>query len=199
MNELLTLLSIQMHAQLLLHSPPADEQLLKTYLRVKPLLHTPHAAEAVRILGAREVEIVPPFPSSETERLFRYEQVFGPTASNIEVFEQTMTAPIANALQGYNSTVFIYGMTGAGKTYTMFNAPSKLGGGTGLVGLTLRRLFEQLVVAQGKFQVALSFYEIYNENIRDLLSDSALPLAILEVPGRGVVISDLRELAVESV
>lgn len=104
-----------------------------------------------------------------------------------------MTAPIDNALNGYNSTVFIYGMTGAGKTYTMFNTPSELGGSTGLVGLTLRRLFEKLVITQSKFQVTLSFYEIYNENIRDLLSDNAIPLTILEVPGRGVVISDLKE------
>lgn len=58
-----------------------------------------------------------------------------------------MIQPISNALQGFNSTVFIYGMTGSGKTYTMFGS---IGNGTstglkneeeGLVSMTIDYMF----------------------------------------------------------
>ena len=60
-----------------------------------------------------------------------------------------MITPITNALQGFNSTVFIYGMTGSGKTYTMFGS---LGSGTnrglqeedGLVSMTIDYMFNEI-------------------------------------------------------
>lgn len=69
--------------------------------------------------------------------------------NNSKVFQQTMITPIANVLQGFNSTVFIYGMTGSGKTYTMFGS---LGSGTqrgrpeedGLVSMTLDYMFNEI-------------------------------------------------------
>lgn len=53
-----------------------------------------------------------------------------------------MMAPIENALRGYNSTVFIYGMTGAGKTYTMFGGSSNENKKEeGLVSMTIDYMF----------------------------------------------------------
>lgn len=77
--------------------------------------------DCLRITNNKEVEILPPYYSTEPERVFEYEEVFGQAATNLQVFERTMREPIRNVLGGFNSTVFIYGMTGAGKTYTMFN------------------------------------------------------------------------------
>lgn len=63
-------------------------------------------------------------------------------------------------MQGFNSTVFIYGMTGAGKTYTMFNQSED---DEGIIGLTISRLFECFEDDyRSKYQIELSFYEIYN-------------------------------------
>ena len=95
-----------------------------------------------------------------------------------------MIEPIANVLSGYNSTVFIYGMTGAGKTFTMFNAineaNSEMTTNEGIVGQSLNRLFEEIQADERcNYQVILSFYEIYNENIKDLLTDSNQPLNIM--------------------
>jgi len=53
--------------------------------------------------------------------VFRYSEVFDQKADNLEVFNKTVVQPIKNVLAGRNSTVFIYGMTGAGKTHTMFH------------------------------------------------------------------------------
>lgn len=58
-----------------------------------------------------------------------------------------MINPISNALQGYNSTVFIYGMTGAGKTYTMFGNLAPTDGRyeeEGLVSMTIDYMFDKI-------------------------------------------------------
>ena len=82
-----------------------------------------------------------------------------------------MSEPVQNVLSGFNSTVFIYGMTGAGKTHTMFNAASNNSQNSGLVTLTLNNLFDIMKSCKAnRYEVFLSFFEIYNENIRDLLS-----------------------------
>jgi Cdc6-like AAA superfamily ATPase len=52
-----------------------------------------------------------------------------------------MLEPIRNVMSGYNATLFVYGMTGAGKTHTMFNSAKEVEH-KGLVDLTLTRIFE---------------------------------------------------------
>ena len=101
---------------------PSFEENFKIYLRVKPITNGSHRNEALKIINSKEIEVFPPYYSTEPERVYHYEEVFGQAATNEQVFEKTMIEPIANVLSGYNSTVFIYGMTGAGKTFTMFNA-----------------------------------------------------------------------------
>jgi chromosomal replication initiation ATPase DnaA len=120
---------------------PSFEENFKIYLRVKPALSGQTRADSLRITSSKEVEIIPPYYSTEPDRTFQYEEVFGQSATNQQVFERTMREPIRNVLAGFNSTVFIYGMTGAGKTYTMFNGETQH---EGVVGLTLDRLFEEI-------------------------------------------------------
>lgn len=91
-------------------------------------------------------------------------------------------------LAGFNSTVLIYGSTGAGKTYTMFGD----GQSPGVVTMTLNKIFNALR-GKGKHELSLCFYEIYNETIRDLLQEESSPLQIMEDPHRGVFISELSE------
>ncbi len=120
---------------------------------------------------------MPPYYSTEPDRIYEYEEVFGQSATNLQVFERTMREPIRNVLAGFNSTVFIYGMTGAGKTYTMFSGERQE---EGVVGLTLDRLFQLMQAEEHcKFQVLLSFFEVYNENIKDLLCDGSQQLSIM--------------------
>lgn len=72
-----------------------------------------------------------------------------------------MLEPISNVLSGFNSTIFIYGMTGAGKTHTMFNSP--LSNDPGMVGSALSQLFDSIKSnSHNQYQVRLSFFEIYN-------------------------------------
>lgn len=81
---------------------------------------------------------------SEAERVFSYQEVFEPSATNFQVFNSAILDPIANVLSGFNSTVFIYGMTGAGKTFTMFNPTQQNQEQQGIVEFTLAKLFEEI-------------------------------------------------------
>lgn len=68
-----------------------------------------------------------------------------------------------------------------------------------MVGLTLDRLFSLIRTEDRcKFQILLSFFEIYNENIKDLFAESQHQLSIMEDPIKGVFINDLSEISIEN-
>ncbi len=74
-------------------------------------------------------------------------------------------------LKGTNSTVFAYGITGSGKTHTMMGPHKKQY--QGLIQQTINFLFEEIEVQskleECSYQVIMSYFQIYNEHIRDLL------------------------------
>lgn len=108
---------------------------------------------------------------------------------------------VEKALQGYNGTIFAYGQTGTGKTYTM--------GGNhlkpelkGIIPNTFSHVFSQISRASGEksFVVTVTYLEIYNEEVRDLLSnDPNKKLAIRERPDVGVYVKDLMGFTVDSI
>jgi primosomal protein N' len=136
----------------------------------------------------------------DVEKGYYYDHVFDRTVTNSELFERTMVGPIQNALNGFNSTVLICGMTGSGKTYTMFGEMEARDGseeGEGVVFQALGRLFAELRAEQQvKSKLYLSFYEIYNETIRDLLREGGQNLNIVEDLQKGTVINDLCEFPI---
>ncbi|XP_019444059.1 PREDICTED: kinesin-like protein KIN-14L [Lupinus angustifolius] len=101
---------------------------------------------------------------------FQFNEVFGPTASQDEVFERTQPL-IRSVMDGYNVCIFAYGQTGSGKTHTM-SGPS---GGTskdmGINYLALNDLFQLSNQREDiiKYDICVQMVEIYNEQVRDLL------------------------------
>jgi len=88
-------------------------------------------------------------------------------------------------LQGFNCTIFAYGQTGTGKTYTMSGDMSEtfgmLSDAAGIIPRVLHSLFTKLEVDQAESSVKCSFIELYNEELRDLLaSDDHTKLKIFE-------------------
>ncbi len=77
-------------------------------------------------------------------------------------------------LQGYNSTVSAYGQTGSGKSYTMQG--SEDGEDGGIIGRVAKQLFKRISETEGnvKFGVSMSYLQIYNERIYDLMNHSSL-------------------------
>ncbi|XP_057715501.1 stAR-related lipid transfer protein 9 isoform X2 [Corythoichthys intestinalis] len=117
-------------------------------------------------------------------------------ASQEEVFQDLGVSVLAGASEGYNVCLFAYGQTGSGKTYTMMGTPDC----TGLTPRICQGLFrsqDPLSDGQNSSRVEISFLEIYNERVRDLLSSSEqkkrTSLRVREHPEKGPYVQDLSQ------
>lgn len=130
------------------------------------------------------------------EKQYAFDHVFGEEVDQSEVFQKT-TQPLVEAVtDGYNATVFAYGATGAGKTYTMLGKP----GEKGIFGNAFEELFAIMDKQrdQKDFRIKMSFIEIYNENIYDLLLPDEKPLELREDAAKGIVVAGIAEIKAES-
>lgn len=119
----------------------------------------------------------------------------------MDIYRLVALPIVEKAFQGYNGTIFAYGQTGTGKTYTMSGA-AELSDFKGIIPNTFSHIFAQISRAGGErsFVVTVTYLEIYNEDVRDLLSSN--PNAKLEVRERsdvGVYVKDLMGFTVDSI
>ncbi|XP_054657537.1 kinesin-like protein KIF18B [Grus americana] len=119
---------------------------------------------------------------------FVFDRVFGEGATQEEVFQHTTHEVLDSVLNGYNCSVFAYGATGAGKTYTMLGSEKS----PGIMYLTMMELYKRIEARKEEksCEVLVSYQEVYNEQIHDLLEPKG-PLAIREDPEKGVVVQGL--------
>uniref|UniRef100_A0A3B4ABU7 Kinesin motor domain-containing protein n=1 Tax=Periophthalmus magnuspinnatus TaxID=409849 RepID=A0A3B4ABU7_9GOBI len=126
-----------------------------------------------------------------TEKAFTYDYVFDPTVEQEEVFKTA----VSSLLSGYHATVLAYGQTGSGKTYSMggtYTAAQEGDPSVGVIPRVIRKIFEEKENAtECEFCLAVSYLEIYNEEILDLLSTSKdkPALSIREDPKDGIKVS----------
>ena len=126
------------------------------------------------------------------ERQYDFDHVFGPKSTQEEVYE-TVAKPLVDVvLSGFNATVFAYGQTGSGKTHTMLGSEDS----PGMMGRTLQDLFQ---FSSKSTRFTVSFIELYNEEIRDLLnpgsvSGSGPGLDLREDPVRGPQVAGVKEV-----
>uniref|UniRef100_A0A182N7G0 Kinesin motor domain-containing protein n=1 Tax=Anopheles dirus TaxID=7168 RepID=A0A182N7G0_9DIPT len=116
-----------------------------------------------------------------------YDDVFDNAASNVDIYEVCMKPLVQSVMNGYNCSVFVYGATGAGKTHTMLGND----GCPGITYLTMKELFHQIesLSELRKFDIGISYLEVYNELVMNLLTKSG-PLKLRE-DSNGVVVSGL--------
>ncbi len=130
---------------------------------------------------------------SEPPKIFSFDHVFGDDARQLDIYN-LIARPIVDAvLEGYNGTVFAYGQTGTGKTFTMEGVRDKPEL-RGIIPNSFAHIFGHIAKLEGdiKFLVLVSYLEIYNEDVRDLLGkDDSQRLEIKERPDIGVYVKDL--------
>uniref|UniRef100_A0A672GCR1 Kinesin-like protein n=1 Tax=Salarias fasciatus TaxID=181472 RepID=A0A672GCR1_SALFA len=129
----------------------------------------------------------------EPPKTFTFDTVFGPDSKQLDVYNLTARPIIDSVLEGYNGTIFAYGQTGTGKTFTMegVRAVPEL---RGIIPNSFAHIFGHIAKAEGdtRFLVRVSYLEIYNEEVRDLLGkDQMQRLEVKERPDVGVYIKDL--------
>lgn len=110
---------------------------------------------------------VVPTSKKVKDQVFAFDRVFDENTTQSDVYEGTTKSLLDSVLDGYNATVFAYGATGCGKTHTITGTSQH----PGIIFLTMQELFEKIDErSQDKStELSLSYLEIYNETIRDLL------------------------------
>ena len=131
--------------------------------------------ETIRIMDNKMVVLIDPieynapknvFKNRSREQTYAFDYAFDKDCNQYTVFENSTKFLIDGVVNGYNATVFAYGATGAGKTYTMLGNDSN----PGIMPLTLRDLFNKVNSFNDReYKLKFWYLEIYNENIRDLL------------------------------
>ncbi|KAK3693508.1 putative kinesin-related protein bimC [Podospora appendiculata] len=113
-------------------------------------------------------------PNALSNKTYNFDRVFSQAADQSMIFEDTVKPMMDEMLAGYNCTIFAYGQTGTGKTYTMSGDMSSTLGllpdTAGIIPRVLHSLFARLEADESENCVRCSFIELYNEELRDLLS-----------------------------
>ncbi|XP_026508882.1 chromosome-associated kinesin KIF4A [Terrapene carolina triunguis] len=133
------------------------------------------------------------------DKSFTYDFVFDPSAEQEEVFNTSVAPLIRGIFKGYNATVLAYGQTGSGKTYSMggtYTADQEHEPTVGVIPRVIKLLFQEKERRlEWEFTLKVSYLEIYNEDILDLLSPSRerSQISIREDPKEGIKIVGLTE------
>ena len=158
------------------------------------------------------VSVSPGYGGGDGERAFRFEEVFGESASQSDVFAACCAPLVGCALKGQNASILTYGQTGTGKTHTMLGhdiwrlaaeceraaVDRSTDGERGLIPRAMACLFGALRQSRAKASVKVSYVEIHNERVVDLLrppgDDEAPSLDIRDDAERGITAVGAEEI-----
>mgnify|MGYP002260743635 CR=1 FL=1 len=168
---------------------------LRVYCRIRPVVRGPeeNIPVSVEAQGSDLIKVVDHDADRDRERRYEFTHVYGQGSAQADGFRDTEPL-MTSVLDGFNVCIFAYGQSGAGKTFTMEGTEEK----PGLVPRAMKRLFEVILERQANYrhECFISMTEIYNENIRDLLSDpradnSKKKYDIMRDPLVGMYVRDL--------
>lgn len=171
-----------------MQAPSAREEKILVLVRLRPLSEKEITADEATdwecindttILYRNTLREGSTFPSAYT-----FDRVFRGDCSTRQVYEDGAKEIALSVVSGINSSIFAYGQTSSGKTYTM----------TGITECTVADIFDYIHRHEERaFVLKFSAMEIYNEAIRDLLSTDNTPLRLLDDPEKGVVVEKVTE------
>ncbi|KAH9326350.1 hypothetical protein KI387_006528, partial [Taxus chinensis] len=190
---------------------------VQVILRCRPFSEDELRANVPQVISCheqrREVTVFQSVASKLTDRTFTFDKVFGPKAQQRNVYDQAIVPIVNEVLEGYNCTIFAYGQTGTGKTYTMEGVGRKTKNGdlpsdAGVIPRAVRQIIETLESQSADYSMKVTFLELYNEEITDLLATEDSPknfddkskksIALLEDGKGGVLVRGLEEEIVYS-
>ena len=139
--------------------------------------------------------------SQEAQGSFTFDRVFDMQSRQTDIFDFSIRPTVDDILNGYNGTVFAYGQTGAGKSYTMMGGDIDDDQSKGIIPRIVEQIFAGIVASPGniEYTVRVSYMEIYMERIRDLMAPHNDNLPVHEEKNRGVYVKGLLEIYVGSV
>ena len=141
-------------------------------------------------------------PSSEIPNnyIFSFDKVFSPNSAQSEIYSNVGKRIVEDIMAGYNGTIFAYGQSGSGKTYTMYGNDIYDNSSKGVIPRVVEEIFKRVEKADSDidFQLKLSVLEIYKEVMYDLFTQEN-NLKIIENKEKGIYIENLSEVYLSSV
>ena len=188
------------------NSKKNNAEAIKVIVRIRPLSKSEIIAKRKIITIANEERGViqvrnPTQPDTEPPKIFTFDSVLSDTCTQKFLYDKCAAPIVHSVLQGYNGTVFAYGQTGAGKTWTM---EGDVGSEEckGIIPRACQHIFDHIALSNDikeKYLVRASYFEIYNEEIRDLLSNTPKKsLDLKESSETGVYVKNLSSIAVKT-
>ncbi|KAK7269399.1 hypothetical protein RIF29_22125 [Crotalaria pallida] len=178
---------------------------IRVYCRVRPVTggNPNHQGTVSNVEEGSISVMIPSKNGKELKKTFSFNKVFGPSATQGEVFSDTQPL-IRSVLDGYNVCMFAYGQTGSGKTHTM-TGPNNLTEET--VGVNYRALRDLFLLSEQRkdtvhYDISVQMLEIYNEQVRDLLLTDGChkryPLLYTNYSNNGINVPDANLVPVSS-
>lgn len=170
--------------QVVVRCRPMDEkEVTRGYTRV---------VDVIPSRGVVEIRHPRDDPSSDNVKVFTFDAVYDWHSSQQDLYEETVRPLVSSVLDGFNGTIFAYGQTGTGKTYTMEGSKTDHDR-RGVIPRSFEHIFNHIGRSENmQYLVRASYLEIYQEEIRDLLHpDQSLRFELKEKPDTGVFVKDL--------
>ncbi|KAF1385577.1 hypothetical protein PFLUV_G00109210 [Perca fluviatilis] len=179
-------------------------------VRVRPFNAREKAEKALQVIFMNGQETAVQHPDSKQRHSFNYDFSFcsvdegDPTFASQQTVYETLAQPLLlRAFEGFNTCLFAYGQTGSGKSYTMMG----FGEEEGVIPRFCQELFSRLPSMENEevnCHVEMSYFEVYNEKIHDLLvtrdepNQRRMPLRVREHPVHGPYVAELTANIVSS-
>ncbi|KAG0628986.1 hypothetical protein M758_1G068000 [Ceratodon purpureus] len=165
-------------------------------IRVKPTSRQEASSGTQWKVVANTISLHSAFGTPIKGHSYTFDTIFGTSIRNADIYKQHAKDLVLSAVSGFNGTIFAYGQTSSGKTYTMQGSASD----QGVIRLAIQDVFTNIEkIEDREFLVRVSYMEIYNEEINDLLAPENRKLQIHENLERGIFVAGLREEIADSV
>ncbi|XP_033932064.1 centromere-associated protein E isoform X2 [Pseudochaenichthys georgianus] len=180
----------------------AEESAVKVCVRVRPLIPREDSAasenaEPVHYFWKYDAKSIYQSDDGNSSKSFSFDRVFTPEETTNQLYQAIAKPLVVSSVQGYNGTIFAYGQTSSGKTFTMMGSDRF----PGVLPMAVEDVFQTIKSCPKKeFLLRVSYMEIYNETVSDLLVDSwkRKPLEVRETINKTIYVADLTEELVTS-
>ncbi|XP_016422139.1 centromere-associated protein E-like isoform X9 [Sinocyclocheilus rhinocerous] len=178
----------------------AEESAVKVCVRVRPLIkrEESESSEPVQLYWRADKQAIHQLDDDGAQtKSFSFDRVFSAGETTTQLYQDIAKPLVVSAVEGYNGTIFAYGQTSSGKTFTMMGSERN----AGVIPLAMADVFKTIKNCPKKeFLLRVSYMEIYNETVTDLLCESwkRKPLEIREGNYKNVYVADLTEELVTS-
>ncbi|XP_050511153.1 chromosome-associated kinesin KIF4 [Diabrotica virgifera virgifera] len=180
----------------------SDNTSVRVAVRVRPLVPTELSRgckEIVDVIKENEQILI---KNIDKDKAYTFNYVLGTLSKQGELYERCVQPLMGNLFKGYNVTILAYGQTGSGKTHTMGTSYTEHGD-MGVIPRCVNEIFDFIKENFAyNFNISVTFMELYQEVLYDLLSDKPREQCILEIredTTKGIHIPNLTEIDVQNV